>query len=311
MIWLVFAGMTAVALTALVWPLLRPQPAASGLANSEPDKARDRRHAMAVALTAAILAGGALLYLRIGSPRQPDAPLSARTDAHEDFATALARIERHLERDPDDVRGWSVLAPVYLRLGRADDAVRAYRQIVRLKGDTPENLADLAEAQVHRAQGVITAEARAGFEQAAGKDPTLAKAQWYLGLGAEQDGDKAKARKIWEAMVANAPPDSPLAAALRERIAALDGAAPASGIAALPPAERAQAIRGMVESLAARLREKGDDLEGWLRLVRAYRVLGEEEKARQALADARGHFAQNEPAMNRLAALARELGMGG
>ena len=43
-------------------------------------------------------------------------------------------------------------------------------------------------------------------------------------------------------------------------------------------------IRGMVDRLAARLRDKPDDLEGWRRLARAYQVLGEAEKAREAQA---------------------------
>jgi cytochrome c-type biogenesis protein CcmH len=46
-------------------------------------------------------------------------------------------------------------------------------------------------------------------------------------------------------------------------------------------------IHGMVERLATRLKQNGDDVEGWLRLVRAYMVLGDRDKARQALADAR------------------------
>ena len=42
-------------------------------------------------------------------------------------------------------------------------------------------------------------------------------------------------------------------------------------------------IRGMVEGLAARLEEEPDDPEGWARLARSWRVLGEPEKERDAL----------------------------
>jgi cytochrome c-type biogenesis protein CcmH len=52
-------------------------------------------------------------------------------------------------------------------------------------------------------------------------------------------------------------------------------------------ADRTSMIRGMVERLATRLKQNGDDVEGWLRLVRAYMVLGDRDMARQALADAR------------------------
>ena len=46
-------------------------------------------------------------------------------------------------------------------------------------------------------------------------------------------------------------------------------------------------IGGMVDRLAARLKQNGDDVDGWLRLVRAYMVLGQIDKAKQAIADAR------------------------
>ncbi|MDH5488550.1 MAG: c-type cytochrome biogenesis protein CcmI, partial [Rhodospirillaceae bacterium] len=44
-------------------------------------------------------------------------------------------------------------------------------------------------------------------------------------------------------------------------------------------ADQQEMIRSMVERLAARLQENPDDLEGWVRLERAYQVLGEAEKA--------------------------------
>ena len=55
----------------------------------------------------------------------------------------------------------------------------------------------------------------------------------------------------------------------------------------LNPAQRQAMIRGMVERLAERLRRDGSDVEGWLRLVRSYMVLGEPDKARAAVDDAR------------------------
>lgn len=53
-------------------------------------------------------------------------------------------------------------------------------------------------------------------------------------------------------------------------------------VANLPPDQQAQMIRGMVENLAARLAANPDDLAGWRRLTRSYRVLGELDKAREA-----------------------------
>ena len=58
----------------------------------------------------------------------------------------MAQVEAHLESKPDDGRGWEVVAPVYLRLGRFEDAVKARRNALRLNGASADREADLGEA---------------------------------------------------------------------------------------------------------------------------------------------------------------------
>ena len=65
----------------------------------------------------------------------------------------------------------------------------------------------------------------------------------------------------------------------------------------------------MVQRLAARLEQGGDDLPGWLRLVRAYTVLDRKDDAQKALARAKSEFAGNAQAIEQLDALAAELGL--
>jgi cytochrome c-type biogenesis protein CcmH len=259
------------------------------------------------------------LYAAIGHPELPDAPLAARLDAapaRMDLATAIAKIEAHLAQHPDDGRGYEVLAPVYLRMGRAGDSVNAARAALRLLGETPARDALYGEALVAAANGVVTPEAKNSFEAAA-KDPFAAEPRFFLGLAAEQEGDKARAKDIWGKLVAEAPEGAPWAQALRERLAALGGGPEttqdglAAKIEALPEAGRMNAIRGMVEGLAARLAQNGQDLEGWLRLVRSYTVLHDEAKARATLIDAKRSFTGDPSAIARIEALARELGLEG
>ncbi len=274
------------------------------------------------------------LYILLGKPELPDAPLSARlaaapaktdlagkTDlaATTDLAAAVAKIEAHLKQNPDDARGFEVIAPVYMKLGRAHEAALAYAAVLRLRGATPALRTSYAEALVYAARGQVTEEARKAVEQALADDPSLVKARFYAGLAAEQDGDAAKATEIWGRIAAEEPDGSPLAKALRERSAGLGAPARPTGqgaranaaakIAALPEADRASAIRGMVERLASRLTENGKDLEGWLKLVRAYAVLNEPEKARSAVVEARRALSTDAAATARLDALARELGL--
>jgi cytochrome c-type biogenesis protein CcmH len=260
------------------------------------------------------------LYATIGHPDMPDAPLAARLDASParmDLAAAIAKIEAHLAQRPDDGRGYEVLAPVYLRMGRAGEAVNAARAALRLLGETPARHALYGETLVAAANGVVTAEAKRFFKAAAEKDPSAAEPRFFLGLAAEQEGDKARARDIWGKLAAEAPQHAPWGQALHERLAAL-GAGPATtqdGLAAkieaLPEGGRMNAIRGMVEGLASRLAQNGQDLEGWLRLVRSYTVLHEPGKARSALIEAKRSLAGDPSAIARIEELARELGLKG
>jgi len=275
------------------------------------------------------------LYLKIGHPDWPDEPLEARRQEPPerlDIAMAIARVEAHLQQNPDDGRGYEVLAPAYLRTGRAEDAAHAYAQALRLLGETPIRLALYGEALVYAAGGEVTSEAQQAFEKALGTDAALAPALFYLGLGASQRGDKPAALGYWHRLVAASAPDAPWTRGLEARMAALgegpseqasQSASPASqpmsgpnsaagaAIAAMPEADRNATIRSMVEGLATRLAQNGGDIDGWLRLVRAYKVLNEGEKARAALGNARRRFADDRQASARLDALARELGLEG
>ena len=58
----------------------------------------------------------------------------------------MAQVEAHLEKNPTDGRGWNVLAPVLARLGRYDEAIRAYRNSITYNGDSAERRSDLGEA---------------------------------------------------------------------------------------------------------------------------------------------------------------------
>jgi len=304
-------------------------------APSTPSAATQSRAARYAGIAVALFVPAAALglYAFVGHPDFPDLPLSARLSeppGRMDLMAAIAKIEAHLAQDPDDGRGYEVLAPVYLRLGRYDDAVKASEAALRLNGETPERLARLGEALVDAAGGEVTAQARHEFEAASAKDPALPLARFYLGLAAAQDGDATRARDIWETLLKDAPAGAPWIVTVRQQLVALSSApsqagkidgGPPAGPAANPAladkiqsmsgAAQSSAIQGMVDNLAARLAQNGQDVEGWLRLVRAYSVLHEEDKAKSALNDARRNLAADPAASARIEALARELGLEG
>ena len=135
-------------------------------------------------------------------------------------------------------------------------------------------------------------------------------------------GDPDKLRRFAEGTEAAAAPAAPIAPAAPPAAAATAPAAPAPGapgpsaadIAAasqLKPDQQNQMIVGMVARLADRLKQNGDDVDGWLRLVRAYSVLGDRDKAQAAAVDARRALAGDPDKVRRVDELVKELGLQG
>lgn len=250
---------------------------------------------------------GAGLYLHLGTPTMPDFPLAARARAPlatDSLDRLVAQVEAHLEKNPADGRGWEVLAPVLARLGRDQEAVTAFRNALTHNGETAARRSNLGEALVVAAGGVVTADAKSEFRRAVELDAGEAKARFFLGLAAEQDGRPDEAAAAWRALLADAPADAIWRPMVAEALARVAGPqAPAqpqpqaqapgptqeqmAAAAGMSEGERTAMIRGMVEGLAARLKDNGDDVQGWLRLARAYMVLGEPDKARATREDAR------------------------
>jgi cytochrome c-type biogenesis protein CcmH len=287
-----------------------PKPGATG-----------RRRVAAVAALIVVPAIAVALYLALGSPQLPGQPLASRVNtAPQDRSLdgLVTQVEALLAKNPDDGRGWEVIAPVYLRVGRFDDAVKARRNALRINGATADREADLAEALLAAANGVITDEAKQGFERAIARDASHIKARYFLGIAAEQDGNRVDATKIWRAMLEGAPPMAPWVPLVRQALARVDSA-PAPGPSAediaaaqkMAPQDQAAMVRGMVERLAQRLKQDGSDLDGWLRLVRAYTVLGETERAREAVVEARRAIGTDADKLRRLDELVRGLGLEG
>ena len=280
------------------------------------------RRAAAVLALVGLPSVAIAVYVPLGSPGVHDFPLAQRSrapDMAQSLESLVAQVEQHLEKNPTDGRGWNVLAPVLERLGRYDEAVRAYRNALTYSGESAERRSDLGEALSAAAGGVVTAEAKAEFERAHALDANEPKANYFRGLAAEQDGRRDDAAAIWRALLTKAPADAPWRPMVQSSLARVAGdaavpALPDETIAAakdMSEGDRGAMIRGMVERLANRLKQNGDDVDGWLRLVRAYVVMGERDKARSALTDARQAVANDAERLRQLNEGLKNLGLDG
>ncbi|MCJ2049709.1 c-type cytochrome biogenesis protein CcmI [Methylobacterium sp. J-070] len=276
---------------------------------------RRRRAASAFAVSTiplvALIAYG--LYGSPELPAQTEADRQAARGGADELAKAVGQIEARLARDPNDARGWAVLAPVYMRTGRFDAAARAYGNIARLKGETADLLADQGEALTAAANGTVSPEAKALFDKAQAQDPNAPKPRFYLARAAEQAGDTGEAIRQLTTLEAAGPPDAPWLGVVRQTLARLKGEPPPPQ--ALPqaapqiPAEQQAAIRGMVDGLDARLKGGGGTPDEWLRLVRSRTVLGERDQAAAALARARVALAGDPQGLAQVEAGGRAVGL--
>jgi cytochrome c-type biogenesis protein CcmH len=228
-----------------------------------------------LALAIPLLALG--LYLQTGRPGLPAAPFAAGqpppASADEPFSVEklLAAARARLAAQPDD----------------------------------PEALSALGEALTLEANGTVTRPAVESFNKALAAQPDDPRALYYLGLHEAQSGDSRAALARWRALLAKSPTDAPFLPMLRaeiERVAKAAGLGPdippaptgmpqpsreqQDAMASMTPEQRQQAIRGMVEGLAARMTENPQDRAGWLRLANAWKVLGENGSAADAYAKA-------------------------
>jgi cytochrome c-type biogenesis protein CcmH len=261
------------------------------------------------------------VYLKVGSPNVPGQPAGSRlavVQPKDPSIQQLAALEARTSQAPGDGMAWEAIAQLYTQVGRYSDAVTARRNALRLLDRTAEREADLGEALVTAANGIVTDEAKEAFERSFRLDGANVSARFYIGVAAEQDGRKDEAARIWRKLLADSPPRAAWRPLVQTALARVEPAAsPArkpgpndseGAVASATPEQREKMIRGMVDRLAARLRQDGSDVDGWIQLVRSYVVLDERENARDAIAEAHRTLIGNPDKLRRLDEEASRLG---
>jgi cytochrome c-type biogenesis protein CcmH len=215
----VAAVMAAIAAGAVALPLLR-----------------DRQSRLLGALIAVMVIGASAGLYPLWSNWNWHAPAQSEA-AGPDVAAMVAKLEKHMQDQPDDLKGWLMLGRSYLALNRLDDAVVAYDHAHRLDSKNVDAAMGLGEAMSLRAGGEITPSAAQLFEQALGLAPANPKALLYGGFAAAVRGDRALARTRWQALKDLNPPPQ-IVQMLDARIAELGpaGSSAAPGTANAAPA---------------------------------------------------------------------------
>ena len=251
-----------------------------------------------------------------------------------------AALQERLRRNPDDDRGWFMLGMSYRQSGRFPEAEQAFRRASELAPRNADYLAYLGEILLATGHDNPPREATALFRRALAVQPAHPQARYYLATIKDMGGDHRGAIDDLVALVRDAPADAPwleqvrgaaVAIAADNHIdisgrlppprapqgstatAAIPGPTPEQMQAArsIPPGQQDQMVRGMVEGLAARLRQNPRDAEGWIQLMRSRMVLNDPAAAGAALRSGLAAFQDDAATQGRLRAAARELGIPG
>jgi len=169
-----------------------------------------------------------LLYQQIGSvelidrlqqartmqsqPPQQSAPPTASIDE------MVAKLAARLQEQPDDVKGWVMLARSYSILKRHSEAMAAYENVLRLGGENADLLTDYADAMVMANDGKFNDSSGALLTRALELDPKNLKGLWLAGHWKNQSGEYAAALHYWQQAAAQLPPGSEDAAVIAQQI---------------------------------------------------------------------------------------------
>jgi cytochrome c-type biogenesis protein CcmH len=305
------------------------------------------RLAFGVIAVVALAATG--LYLKLGrpdlaTPPAAIAPTSPVADAHPgggDVAGMIGQLEAKLKQSPNDGEGWAMLGWSYFQTGRFAEAAVAYGRAAALDPHNAEQPSSQGESLVRAADGQVTPEAQMAFRGALAIDPGDPRARYFLAVAKDQAGDHKGAMDDWIAELRTAPAGAPWAVQVRgfvEKIARergedISGRLPPLSPAAAQPAaaaettgpdqaqvaaagqmsdaDRQRMIAGMVEGLSAKLKANPNDLDGWVRLMRARMVMGQADQAAGAYRDARKAFGGSPASLRQLDEAARSMGVSG
>lgn len=245
-------------------------------------------------------------------PPQPEAQVGA------EFLELMTKLRAAVAENPDDLQGQELLARNEANLGNLRAAHEAQARVIDIKGPnaTAGDYVLHANLLITAAGNYVSPEAEASLTKALELDPYNNLGRYYMGLMMWQTGRPDATFRIWDQVLRQSPNDAPWVPSIRAVISELawyagidykmpepmpahtsDGLSDPSAedveAAGEMSAEDRQAmIQGMVDQLSDRLATEGGTPQEWARLIGAYGVLGDTERAQAIWGEAQQVFAE-------------------
>ncbi len=289
-------------------------------ARSRPSERSHRawRIGTGIAVVLLVTAGSSAMYALLGSPGLSGKPYGWRIkhDSEFQYASEADRLKAQVQASPS-ISGYKNLAKMYFGSRNYAQAADADRHVIELGANDAASWSEYGEALVMANGGAVVPQAMTAFAKSLAADPRSERSRFYIGLAESQIGNLKRAVGIWKDLEQSSDPGAAWLPMVREHITAFskqggfdptsvragppDPAVMNSAMSAMAtalqakdsgsqtsaPAGSADAqetmIHGMVDKLAAEMQKNPGNAAGWSRLAHAYNVLGQTDKARDAI----------------------------
>jgi cytochrome c-type biogenesis protein CcmH len=138
----------------------------------------------------------------------PGQQLTGSTDEQAFIASMIARVEKRVKDNPQDLKGWQTLGKSYGVLNRLDDSAEAYGKAVKLDPANANLMMSYSDAVIKTKNIEQLNKARILFAQLAKNNPKNLDALFLSGSLARMAGDKEAAKQFWNALLPQLPAGS-------------------------------------------------------------------------------------------------------
>jgi cytochrome c-type biogenesis protein CcmH len=256
-----------------------------------------RRTSIAISTTIPVVA--LAIYMQLGAPQAINPVVVAKSQDLE-MQQMIVSLATKLKAEPNNPEGWAMLARSYKVMGRIEEAQQAFVNAGELVYKHPDLMVEYADVLAVRAN-TLEGKPLELVNKALAMNPVHPMGLMMSAEAAFRRTDYKLALQQWEKVLTQLEPNSPDAQQITANIAEAreKSGLPASQITLseagkLPPVPAGAAagmtpdmINQMVERLANRLKANPDDPAGWEQLARAYTVLGRNDDAQKAQANAK------------------------
>ena len=177
-----------------------------------------RKIAIALLLLLPLLA--TVGYGLLGNPKALDPTQTSAPPkmTQEQINGMVAKLAARMAANPDDLKGWLMLARSYKTMGRYDEAVSAYSKAEKLVNEEPDLLASYAETIAMANGKGLKGRPFQLIERALKLDPKHPHALFLAGAAAMEAGDNKKGIAYWESLLPQVEPGSEIDQMLRSGI---------------------------------------------------------------------------------------------